>query len=649
MGASVAAWTAPARLRRLVSADHLVWVALALIWVLDHPYIGIEHDARIYMGRVQADLDPAGVGRDMMFALDGQSAFTIFRVVSRTLVAAMGLGPAVGLLTFINLAAWFAAIVCLARVLIPGRVLVLVLLIALVLPRFYAPWHLFGAGESVPVPRPLAEAGVLLALAAFHQSRMWRGLACLIGAALLHPIMAAPGFAVLFVLLVRADRSWLFVAALALACTAVAAALGAPIVSRLLVGVDPGWRAILVERTPYLWLRLWPASTFGMITVQAATILVASMLLERRGALLLLAVLATGLFGGLASLALADGLSSLLAVQAQFWRAFWLVAALAPLAAGICAWRLPARGGAGQVAAALLALAWFTIEWMPLGPIAVLAALACVWLGRRRPDLFGHRSVVAVAIACAAMIVVAEAIPVSAVVEIMAARPQGAALPWTVVSRTGVMAVPIVILALTWWRFRQTTAARVGMGVAVAALAGLVAFVWDSRPAFQVAADGGRRKPDLQAMLAARPGEVLWLRHDEVWGWLGRANWTGETQGASIVFSRALATDWHDRSRAVVAHGMARHKLLAPWSPGDTTEAIDLGRADVSGFCRRRDAPAWIVTPIEAGHAAPSIADLAVWSPGIVDWTLATGTDGFRWVGIDRFGVIPCGDTRPTG
>jgi hypothetical protein len=81
-----------------------VWTALqanavplffcAAFWALTHPYARIIHDARIYIGRVMADLDPAGLGRDLMFVHDGQFAFSLFPLLIRGLVAHLGPGAA---------------------------------------------------------------------------------------------------------------------------------------------------------------------------------------------------------------------------------------------------------------------------------------------------------------------------------------------------------------------------------------------------------------------------------------------------------------------------------------------------------------------------------------------------------------------------
>jgi len=54
---------------------------------LGRPYRGIFQDPQIYIGRAVADLDPSGVGRDLMFVHDGQFGFSLFPFVVRAMVA----------------------------------------------------------------------------------------------------------------------------------------------------------------------------------------------------------------------------------------------------------------------------------------------------------------------------------------------------------------------------------------------------------------------------------------------------------------------------------------------------------------------------------------------------------------------------------
>ncbi len=327
-----------------LATDVAIGLALALLWALAHGFVGIEHDARIYMGRALADIDPA-VGRDLMFRLDGQSSFSVFRFVAARLAATIGLGPTVLVLSLAALVVRFAALAALARALLPGRAIVLGLACACVLSAFYTPWNLIAAGESLPIPRPFAEAAVLAGLAALCRERPLACAAWLLAATLVHPIMALPGFGVLLVVLGLRDRRWLIAAALTSAAIAAAGWLGLPLAKRLL---------ITVERNTYLYVGRWPGGDLvGATIVRGATIALAAAWLRGPARIVLLSALGIGMAGVLASYVFVDLFGNLLVVQAQVWRALWLVATLAPLAAGLCLWHLPRLGARGQVSPCL--------------------------------------------------------------------------------------------------------------------------------------------------------------------------------------------------------------------------------------------------------------------------------------------------------
>src|SRR5262245_21759135 len=104
------------RLRRfLLSSPVIPASAAAAVFALSRPYAGIVGDARLYISRGLADLDPAGVGQDAAFLNDGQSGFSIFPPLLDRLIALMGPSDAAQMLTAVGLAVWFLALVALAR------------------------------------------------------------------------------------------------------------------------------------------------------------------------------------------------------------------------------------------------------------------------------------------------------------------------------------------------------------------------------------------------------------------------------------------------------------------------------------------------------------------------------------------------------
>ena len=635
-------------LSRAVPTGALIGMALALLWALAHGFVGVEQDARIYMGRALADIDP-GVGRDLMFRLDGQSAFSIFRVIASTWAGAFGLGPTVALLSLINMVLRFAALAALARVLLPRRALVLGLACACVLSAVYTPWNLMAAGESLPIPRPLAEAAVLMALAALCRERWVRCAAWLLLAALVHPILALPGVGVLLVALGIRDRRWLIAAAVAGIGMIVAGASGMPLVSRLMIRIDPAWTAILVERNSYLYMGLWPlGGGLSPIVVRGATIVLAAGLMRGWTRVVLLVTLGVGLAGALASFVLVDLSGDLLIMQAQLWRSLWLVAAIAPLAAGLCLCRLPRFGARGQIALALLVTGWIDLGSFSTGPLCALGAIG-VYVGAPRLSFrLNRRAVLAASLFCAITILIDQGIAVATLHFIRSGLPAGARGTWAILWPLGIATVPVVLVAWAWTRWPDAAATRVSAAASVIVGMIVLATVWNGQMPGNADAGAAARKPDLIAMLATRSGPVLWTEGDEAWYWLGRPNWNAQIQGSAIVFSRDLAITWHARAKAVIAAGLASPYLLKPLFLPAPIAAPSLDPARVRTFCASfgpsgKGGPAWIIAPLgDAGASLPSGLAIRVWSPPLPVWRHVMRPDGMHWWRLDRYAVIPC-------
>ena len=639
--AAVAPLAAPATSARAMAAgrtDRIVLATVFLAFVLLNPLSGIAGDGRIYMGRALADLDPAGVGRDLMFTLDGQSAFSVFRLLARGLAGALGVEQAAVVLTILNLAAWSGAAAVLVRTIVPGRAWVLVLAATFVLPRAYAPWHLIGAGESIPEPRPLAEAGVLLAMAALYTGRPWLCAASLTIAALFHPIMALPGFGVLLIVLGLQDKRWLLGAALGLGALIVAGLLGVPLAARLVATFDPKWHAILLARNPYLFLSQWPLDSLMPLVVRAATIGLALVWLDAPARRIVVAACLVAGLGIAATLILGDALSDVLVVQLQLWRALWLPTVLSSIGAGACLVHLPSRGAAGRIALAGLVLAWLTIDDVAIAPLAALLAI-CAYVALPRLSRPLAPSVVMGVWGACLIVAGANLWPAAKAASILiAATPTGVPVTWSTLCSLRLLLVPALALAFAWWHWRDRPATRLGAPAVLGLGLLLIPFVWDGRVAPQN--DPSVIKPDLVTLLAGRPGEILWTEGDEAWYWLGRANWNSRIQGSAIVFSRDQAVLWSHRARAVVDAGLATDYLLAPWLFPMPLRAPVLDPVRIRAFCAQPDRPAWIVAPLEA--PLPAGLDAIVWSPPMARGKLVTQGNTLRWQPLDRYAVLPC-------
>src|SRR4051794_30009443 len=157
--AHVASSGSASRLWTALTGHAVPLIFCAALWAIGHPYPGIVGDAHIYVGRALADLDPSGVGRDMLFVHDGQFGFSLFPLVMRALVARLGPGFAAEAISAAGCLCWFAAALALAAQVAKGRAMWLVLVFVCVLPHGYG-HNLFVSAEALAVPRPFAEAAV---------------------------------------------------------------------------------------------------------------------------------------------------------------------------------------------------------------------------------------------------------------------------------------------------------------------------------------------------------------------------------------------------------------------------------------------------------------------------------------------------------
>jgi hypothetical protein len=617
-----------------------LWPALgaAGLFLAMHPYRGIHGDARLYVGRALADLDPAGIGRDLMFVHDGQSRFSLFPLILRWLVASLGPADAALALSLLGMGAWFCGAYALAASLAAGRGRWIVLAALVVLPACYGYPGVFRVGEALATPRTLAEAAVLGSLAAYlaRRVRLCGGLAIL--ACLLHPIMGLAGLAVLALVLAASDRRWLAALAALPIGTLAAAALGVPLFDRLLTGLDPEFSAILRLRCAELFPSFWPATAWTPLLVQGASILVAGSRLAPAARRVLAAALLAGGLGAAVSALFGDSWPSLLIVQLQPWRFLWLTAVVGAAAFGLCAaafW----RGTPGErITLALLALGWVFSDDLVIAAGAsglALAAHALLRPGRITPT---SRAMLFGGVLVGLLVAGRMAVEVSALAWLLARRTEGAQVALGTIRNFSVV-LPLAILAgLAWTRASRHVASRV---FAALALVLALATFWDERSETARQIERRVALPDLAAAVASRPGEVLWLDGEaEAWLVLGRANWITNLQGASIVFSRPLAAAWSERMNRLIAGGLASEIDRAPFHPAGPRRLDAPPAGTTADLCGAPDAPAWIVVPLRDGQTlSGSVGTFPLPVPLTKSIDLA---EGIAWQRIVAYGLLAC-------
>jgi hypothetical protein len=406
-----------------------------------------------------------------------------------------------------------------------GRTRWVILIFLAVLPAQYAGYEVFRYAEPLAVPRPFAEAFVLMALALYAAGRKVAGVVALLIAALFHPIMALPGVVVYAWLIFFDPRErvakpivGIACVVLAAACLAMAAALGLPVADRLVTVVDPAWREILDARSAYLFVSAWPIADWSRLIVQAVTVLIAASLATGRVRSLFSAVLCVAVGGVLASLLLGDAFQSLLIVQVQPWRATWLLAVFAAAGLALCAVGLWKRGSVSRLTLALLVLAWIESHVPAAAIVASVLALGLTFLPLR-PEI-GLRGVSlvmwGVVAFCAALVLGTR---LYAFVLLATSAPDGAWVGLEGVRDFYLLSIPLCLLAALWAIAKPDICVTAATCAAAIVLVVFAALMWDDRNPRQIAIDSFGPDPALRDLVSCARGrgpvDRQCLRHVE--------------------------------------------------------------------------------------------------------------------------------------
>ena len=624
-------------------------IALAF-WVLTHPYAGILGDASVYVARALADLDPAGIGRDMMFVNDGQSRFSLYPVILAKLVAWFGTGPTGLILALLSMAVWVAALCSFARQYVAPRYVFLIVLFVAVLPVSYgAPWR-FGYSEVLAVPRPFAEALVLTALAALAGGRTFLPFALLAAATLIHPIMALAGWCVFGIVLARESRRWAIGFALVATLLLVGALAGVPVLSRLVTFMDSGLKAFAESRSPLLFPAHWPIDFIGPVAAEATTLAIAASFFEGRRRMILIAAIFAGIGGIAVQVLFGDWLSLLLVIQAQPWRMAWLLAAMGAIALAIATLKLWQQGPRGQVVLAILAMAWLSSEESAYGALICVAALVLHFGARWITIPITSTIVRAVWGAAFALALFWNIHYFVSYGRFLAGIPADGPHYISFFWNRRYVAFPILAAAVALV-FARPSRITWGLQCAAAILlsAATIGF-FDDRAQFEKMIDAGRHPPELASLIAGRSGEVLWVDGlAEAWYLTGRPQWASPQQGVSTIFSPALTREWRERVQFLIDEKLAEKNALSALHVPASADLPRLTRDGIAHLCARGDAPAFIIAPVWDGMQVPPEFKPQYWHLDPPNFRMTEEPDSdsweYGWKRISAYAVLPCAKT----
>lgn len=520
-------------------------VALAALWLLGRRYAGITHDATLYVVQSLRRLDPGSFDRDLFFAYGAQDDYTIFPRLYAPLIDLFGAGTAAMLVTVAGQVAFLAAAAALVFRITPGMARWWSLALLAAISGYYGGVGTFRIAEPFATARTLAEPMVVAALASTLAARPRLALAAIAAATVVHPLVAAPGIAVIFLWHAAARPRLLWSIPLLVAIAAGLAAAWPGLTERF----DAAWLAAVRERSPHLFLSGWQAPDWARFFWGLCSVWLALRFVDAPVRRLALSAACAAL-AGIAITGFAVDLShNVLAAGMQLWRAHWLLHLLAILLVPVAVAGLWRRASAARAAALLLAASCcFGRAELPASAVLALLAVLFDASERRWPGWMGGT------VLRVAMIAAIGAASVGLLLDLQSRLPPayGIALPlaWSdYLPVLGSIGALLLLGALLWLaacsRFRVAAAA-----LSAIAIVGSVA-LWDARPPWSrfIEQASGRQNPFRNAL--APQAQVFWSDpNGPVWLALGTATWFSVDQGAGIAFRRATALEYDARKSA---------------------------------------------------------------------------------------------------
>ena len=248
-------WSSQGIQSKIVGAG-FVLTAVAT-WLLLRGYHGLLGDAQLYafqaLSRIHLPL-----AHDLYLQNTSQDQFTIFSPAYAWFIELFGVERAAWSLTLLFTIWFLAAAWVAARTLTNRDGAWLAVFFLLIVDGSYGGSGVFSVAEQFLTARLPAEALIATSFACFLRGSMVLAAVTAAAALLIHPLIALPGLMLVMCIVVPIRAS--FVGAAGSATTGLLIAFCAvhfPWMAKLFPIMDPTWLNIVLERSQFLFLRLW--------------------------------------------------------------------------------------------------------------------------------------------------------------------------------------------------------------------------------------------------------------------------------------------------------------------------------------------------------------------------------------------------------
>jgi len=525
---------------------------LTVLWCLTHRFQIFSSDGVLYALQAMARLNPV-LGHDVYLGNTSQDHFTVFSRIYAWFLVLFGLGNAAMSLYLICTVTFAAAAWAAARGLLGSNLAWVAVLMLIVTTGSYGAYEVFNYSETYLTARSLAEALIVVALAAHLNGWKICGLIVAAAAMFVHPLMALPGLLLLVLLWMPMKHA---VAAAAMGCFATLAiavtAVALPQSAHFLTVMDAPWLEVVRERSQFLFLKYWKWKDWET-QVRPFLCLTLSLLVfdDARVRRLCGASMLVGAAGLVVALIAGNVGPVAILLQGQAWRWFWVTAFVSVLLLAPTAVRAWQNEKCGPICATLVMAGWI---FPVVDGVALIALAVLLWLLQARMDLRTGKL-----------------LRWSAYVLLSVIAAWALANSWSVVTSprvvTGresllldhirsVLALQVCTVAafgLFWYHIRSTRSLTVPL-IANALLAGSLVVIlpntMDSGHTGGTTAEIAEFSDWRTAMSGS--GSVLLMSNEQlvsfVWFTLQRPSYMSLSQSAGVVFARATALEIHRRS-----------------------------------------------------------------------------------------------------